>query len=177
MHTTIWGKTTMIKTKFAALLLCAIALPLCAQIVADDPDWKESTVPPAPAFDLKRLIGVDVSAQSQLQWGVDSETIAITNSDSVVRYVIVARSASGVVNAMYEGLHCKRGEVITYARHNKDSGWVNVSRPEWKAFRDAGGSRHSAMAAKQGLCDGSAPAGTVQAAISKLRNPSQDNVR
>lgn len=167
----------MIKPIALVLLLIAMAWPIQAQIVADDPDWKESAVPPAPAFDIKRLISVDVSAQSQLQWGVDGETITITPSDSVVRYVIVARSASGVVNAMYEGLYCKRGEVITYARHNKDSGWVNVSNPEWKSFRNAGGSRHSAMAAKQGLCDASAPPGSVRAAISKLRNPSQDNVR
>ncbi len=172
MVTMIWGKRTMIKQITAALLVALATLPLQAQLTADDPDWKESTVPPAPAFDIKRLISVDVSARSDLQWGVDSETIQITQSDSVVRYVIVARSPTGVVNAMYEGLHCKRGEVITYARHNKDSGWVNVSRPEWKSYRDAGGSRHSQMVARQGLCDGSAPASSAREAIRKLRNPS-----
>jgi hypothetical protein len=165
----------MIKNRFVCLALVSLCINTQAQLTADDVDWKESDVPPAPAFDLKRLISVEVSAQSQLQWGVDSETIKITNSDSVVRYVIVARSASGVVNAMYEGLHCKRGEVITYARHNKDSGWVNVSRPEWKSFRNAGVSRHSQMAAKQGLCDGSAPALTPREAIRMLRNPASNN--
>lgn len=165
----------MIKARFLALIFSVMAWPAMAQIASDDPDWKESPVPPAPAFDLKRLISVEVSAQSQLQWGVDGETINITPSDSVVRYVIVARSASGVVNAMYEGLHCKRGEVITYARHNKDSGWVNVSRPEWRSFRTAGVSRHSQMAAKQGLCDGSAPATTAREAIRMLRNPASNH--
>jgi CNP1-like family len=165
----------MIKNRFVCLALISLCINAQAQFIADDADWKESDVPPAPAFDLKRLISIEVSAQSQLQWGIDSETIKITNADSVVRYVIVARSASGVVNAMYEGLHCKRGEVITYARHNKDSGWVNVSRPEWRSFRTAGVSRHSQMAAKQGLCDGSAPALTPREAIRMLRNPASNN--
>ena len=167
--------STMTNTRLWALLFALLACPVYAQLTTDDPDWKETPVPPAPAFEIKRLISVEVSAQSQLQWGVDGETIAITPSDSVVRYVIVARSTSGVVNAMYEGLHCKRGEVITYARHNKDSGWVNVSQPEWKSFRNAGVSRHSQMAAKQGLCDGSAPATTPREAIRMLRNPASNN--
>jgi CNP1-like family len=165
----------MINTRISALLFAVLVCPVYAQLTTDDPDWKETPVPPAPAFEIKRLISVEVSAQSQLQWGVDGETITITPSDSVVRYVIVARSTSGVVNAMYEGLHCKRGEVITYARHNKDSGWVNVSRPEWRSFRTAGVSRHSQMAAKQGLCDGSAPATTPREAIRMLRNPASNH--
>ncbi|MFM7331407.1 MAG: CNP1-like family protein [Brachymonas sp.] len=159
----------MNKSRFFAPLLLALALPLAAQIVADDPDWKESPVPPAPMFDLNRLVKVEVFAQSPMQWGVDSQSIQISKSDSVVRYVIVARSPSGVVNAMYEGLRCNKAEVITYARYNKDSGWVNVSRPEWKSFRDTAGLRHAGQAAKQGLCDGSAPPATVRHAVERLR--------
>jgi hypothetical protein len=173
----IWGKRTMINTRFFVLLLAGFCLSAQSQIAADDPDWKESAVPPAPAFDFKRLISVDVSALSQLQWGVDAETITITPSDSVVRYVMVVRSASGVVTAMYEGLRCNKAEVITYARHNKDSGWVNVSRPEWKSFRNTNSTRHSQMAARQGLCDGAAPPDSPSAAARKLRNPALDTVR
>ncbi|NJS36931.1 MAG: hypothetical protein HC765_11775 [Brachymonas sp.] len=128
-------------------------------------------MPPPPKFDLKRLVSVDVSAQSQLQWGVDQDSIQISKSDSVVRYVIVARSSSGVINAMYEGLRCSKGEVITYARHNPDSGWVMVTQPEWRPYRQSGLARHSWQAAKQGLCDGAAPPTTAQDAIRKLRNP------
>jgi CNP1-like family len=170
MRTMIWESITMNKTRLFALLL-TVALPVSAQIVADDPDWKESAVPPAPMFDLNRLVKVEVSAQSALQWGIDTQTIQISKSDSVVRYVIVARSPSGVANAMYEGLRCNKAEVVVYARYNKDSGWVNVSQPEWKSFRDSGSTRHSWMAARQGLCDGAAPPSSTQHAIRKLRDP------
>jgi CNP1-like family len=170
-RTMIWENITMTKTGLLAALLLALALPLpaSAQIVADDPDWKESTVPPPPAFDLNRLVKVEVSALSPMQWGVDRQSIQISKSDSVVRYVIVARSPSGVVNALYEGLRCNRGEVITYARYNKDSGWSNVIQPEWKSYRDADRSRHAWQAAKQGLCDGSAPPASVRDAVERLR--------
>jgi CNP1-like family len=110
MRTMTWVSITMNKTRLFALVL-AVALPVSAQVVADDPDWKEGPVPPAPLFDLNRLVKVEVSAQSALQWGIDTQTIQVSKSDSVVRYVIVARSPSGVVNAMYEGLRCNKAEV------------------------------------------------------------------
>jgi hypothetical protein len=164
---TIWGNIIMSK-RFLGLLLATACVCAQAQFIAQDPDWKESDVPPPPAFKIERLLEVVISRQSQLIWGVDQDSIKIT-PDGVVRYVVVARSPSGALNAMYEGLLCRKGEVITYARFNRDSGWSNVSSREWKSFRALGQAAHSWRLAKEGLCDGAAPPTTVADAIRKLR--------
>lgn len=150
-------------------LLCTTWGMASAQLSADNPDWKESEVPPPPAFDLKRLVTVDISARSQLKWGVDPDSIKIM-PEGIVRYVVVAQSDSGVVNAMYEGIRCNKGEFRSYARHNSGSGWVKSSNSEWTSLRETGASRHPAVLAKQGLCDGAAPPDTVQSAIRSLRD-------
>ena len=36
----------------------------------------------------------------------------------MVRYVVVATSDSGAVNAIYEGIRCDTGRFKVYARHN-----------------------------------------------------------
>lgn len=155
-----------------SLLLCTSMAS--AQFIADDPDWKEVDVPAPPAFELKRLIPVEVSRQSQLQWGIDPETIKIT-SDGIVRYVVVAQSASGTVNAMYEGLRCNKAETRTYARHNPDSGWVKTNESEWKSFRDVLRSGHASAIARQGLCIGAAPPTNAREGVQRLREAARGN--
>ena len=76
----------------AALLLGANAswAQTPAYLTPDDPDWKETEVPPPPAFDVKKLVVFDVSSNSELVYGVDPATIQISEKDSLVRYVMVA---------------------------------------------------------------------------------------
>ena len=158
----------MNKQIFVWGMLCLANGMALAQFIVDDPDWKESEVPPPPAFDLKRLVSVDVSIRSQLKWGIDPDSIKIM-PEGIVRYVVVAQSESGVVNAMYEGIRCNKSEFRSYARHNPGSGWVKTANSEWKSLRDTGVSSHPAWLAKQGLCDGAAPPTNVLSAIRSLR--------
>jgi hypothetical protein len=168
MPKTIWGNITMIKPLFVAGLLCLTAGFASAQFIADDPDWKESEVPPPPAFDLKRLVPVELPSQSQLKWGVDPATVVISK-DGVIRYVVVAQSSSGVVNAMYEGIRCNKTEFRRYARHNPGSGWVKSTDSDWTPLRRSGTSRHPESLARQGMCDGAAPPSSVDEAMRRLR--------
>jgi hypothetical protein len=158
----------MTKRLLSATLLMACSSLAVAQFIADDPDWKESDVPPPPAFDLKRLVQVDIFARSELKWGVDPNTIVITK-DGVVRYVVVAQSPSGVINAMYEGIRCNKAEFRSYARHNPDSGWVILTGSDWKALRSAASTGHPSALARQGMCDGAAPPTNVREAVRRLR--------
>lgn len=157
----------MIKQFLTNTLLLAVCSTSFAQFIADDPDWKESEVPTAPAFELKRLVSVEMSVQSQLKWGIDPATVKIT-PDGIIRYVVVAQSASGVVNAMYEGIRCNKAEFRRYARHNPGSGWVTSSDSSWTSLRQTGSSRHPETLARQGMCDGAAPPATAADAIRKL---------
>ena len=157
----------MNKKILAFVLICAFSGLANAQFIADDPDWKEVEVPAPPAFDLKRLVPVEMSIQSQLKWGVDPATVKMT-SDGIIRYVIVAQSSSGVVNAMYEGIRCNKAEFRRYARHNPGSGWVKVTDSEWTPLRKTGASRHPETLAKGGMCDGAAPPASVAEAMQRL---------
>lgn len=155
--------------KWLAAGLAAASISATAQLSAPDPDWKEQDAPPPPAFAVDRLVPFDVSVGSALRFGVDPATIQI-GRDGVVRYVIVARSASGTVNAMYEGIRCSTGEMRTYARHNADSGWTRADSSDWRSMWGSAPSRHTLMFARQGGCMGNAPPRSVDEIVRSLRN-------
>lgn len=155
--------------KISVALLCTVC-SLCshAQLAAADPDWAESDAPPPPLFDLKRLVPFDVSPLSQMKWGFDPQATTITG-DGIVRYVVVAQSPSGVVNAMYEGIRCATGDWKTYARWNKDGAWNITSSPQWKSMYSFQPALHALRLAHQGICNGNAPPQTVRDAVRSVR--------
>ncbi len=152
----------------AALALALTACGVSAQLAADHPDWKEGQVPPPPAFSPNKLIAFDAAASSALSFGIDPATLAI-GKEGVVRYVVVASSRSGAMNAMYEGIRCATGEVKVYARFNADSGWHAVSDPDWKSLYAPSPSRHSLGIARAGVCKGNAPNQSVEHILRDLR--------
>lgn len=159
------------KPAFLALLL-GITCTAWAQLAVDDPDWKESEVPPPPAFDISKLLTFDVSPNSSLVYGVEPSTIHISSSDSLVRYVVVATSASGARNVMYEAIRCSTGEFKTYARYSPDGHWNPVAHPEWRSLFGNMPSKHALRFAKAGACDHATPAASVDVLVNQLKNPS-----
>ena len=151
-------------------LLCA-ASTVWALPAVEEVEWKEAEVPAPPALDLKKLVPLEVSPYSSLTYGVDPASLGISRSDSVVRYVVVATSASGTVNAMYEGIHCATGEFKTYARYTPDGRWSLVENPQWRSLFDNMPSKHALRLAKAGACDGAAPVSSVQIWLNQLKNP------
>jgi hypothetical protein len=146
-----------------------------AQLAGDNPDWKESPVPPPPAFELSRLLPFEVGASTALSFGVDPATLSI-GSDGVVHYVVVARSPGGTVNAMYEGIRCATAEFKTYARYNGGS-WNSVAAPEWRSVYTPAPSMHPLQFAKQGGCNGKAPPQTVRDIVRDLKNQNYQQLR
>lgn len=138
----------------AVLALALVGAGVGAQIVPADPDWKELDAPPPPPLRTEGLISLDVRGTT-LRFGVDPASIAI-GEDSVVRYVVVARSDSGTVNAMYEGLRCQTGEVKVYAHHQPSAGWVPARSTDWRPINDNRHARYSLLIARQGACLGHA---------------------
>jgi hypothetical protein len=153
-----------------ALLACAAQVQ-AQQIFANDAEWKEADAPPPPAFDVNKLILFDVPTSMSLVYGVDPATISISKSDSLVRYVVVATSASGVRNVMYEALRCSTGEFKTYARYSPNGKWSLVSNPQWRSVFDHMPSKHPLRLARAGACDQSAPASSVTELVNKLKSP------
>jgi hypothetical protein len=149
-----------------ALLLTAAAH---AQSPADDPDWREADAPPPPAFKLQGLIALDMP-NSALRFGVDPASISI-GEDGVVRYVVVATSDTGVVNALYEGIRCGKGDFKVYARHSPERGWTVAKGFEWRSVFDRSSPRHTLQVARLGACMGRSPNRSPAQIVRDLRTP------
>lgn len=142
-----------------------------AQLAPDDPDWKESEVPPPPAFDMGKLLTFDGAYNSSLVYGVDPASIRISGSDNLIRYVLVAASASGAKNVMYEAIRCSTGEFKTYARYASDGRWSPVNDASWRSMFGSMPSRHALYFARAGACDNAATPTSVSAVVFRLKNP------
>ena len=143
------------------------------QLLATDPDWKESEAPKPAALNLKGLVPFEVSTTSNLTWALDPTSVAIVG-DGLVRYVAVARSQSGVLNALYEVINCSSGELKTYARivakenDAASKAWAIVDDPKWKSLYDVP-SKHALVLAKQGVCTGNTAAQNVNEIVTSLK--------
>ena len=165
---------------FQARKLMLIALVACAgasaQIIDENPDWRESDVPPAPVFDVKRLIRLESPPGSSLIFGVDPATLSIT-PEGIVRYVVVASSPGGAQNVMYEGIRCTTAQHRVYARYNAQSGWSQVLDGEWKPLFGSPATRHALTFARAGACSGRAASqspGDIVRALNAVRPPGYD---
>ncbi len=159
--------------KWAALALTLMTFGALAQPATDSPDWKEAPVPLPPAFNQERLIPLEMPAYVSLRLGIDPASLSIS-SDGVVRYVVVASSASGALNAMYEGIRCATWEVKTYARYSTSGQWAAVQEPKWVPLNGLP-SKHALALARQGACEngGSTPARSVTAIVTELKSTRQ----
>lgn len=90
----------------------------------------EQVVPP-PAFDRARLLEVQLglAAATDFRYFVDPATVSV-GTDRIVRYVVVARSPSGVENVRFEGVRCP-GEYRIYAVGRPDGSWGGQPS-EWR---------------------------------------------
>jgi hypothetical protein len=154
---------------FVALALAGACFAVSAQVPSGDPDWREIEAPPPPPLRTTALVPLEVPGTS-MRFGVDPASVSI-GADRIVRYVIVATSTSGVVNAMYEGIRCDAGEVKVFARHNPDSGWVPARSAQWQALNTTPNSRHSLEVARNGACLGRGPNGNAAQVVQDLRAP------
>lgn len=153
-------------------LALALAIGTCAahaQLLPDNPDWKEAEAPPPPSFQTTGLIPLDIP-RSSLRFGVDPASVSL-GRDAIVRYVVVAASSTGTVNAMYEGIRCDSGEFKVYARHNPGSGWAVVKEAPWRSLHEQPVSRHTLAIARTGACIGRSPNRSASQIVRDLRAP------
>ena len=161
----------MTSMKFKSLALaCLLGLSLTAWAQRDVEllDWKEVEVAPPPTFDASKLLDLEMSVNSSLQFGVDPASLSIS-SDGVVRYVIVASNASGARNVFYEGIRCATGEYKTYARYTPEGRWVKAENAEWRSMFGNMPSKHALQFARAGACNNAAPTLSVGEIVRHLK--------
>lgn len=145
-----------------------------AQLFGDS-QWQEGPLPAPPAFSLDRLLQFEVNPNSSLVYAIDPQTLSISASDRVVRYVLVATSPSGVRNVFYEGIRCSAAQVKTYARH-ADGRWIVATDPPWQDMVTRP-SRHALQLARQGACDNSGTPSSAGDILRALRAGSHASTR
>ncbi|MBK9444439.1 MAG: CNP1-like family protein [Comamonadaceae bacterium] len=143
--------------RFGLFCLLIIGAAAHAELVPFDPDWQEADVPPPPVFSRDKLLPLNMPIYVTLQFGIDPATISVA-PDGIVRYVVVASSTSGSVNAFYEGIRCGTGEVKTYARASNTGTWTIIKDAQWRGLSDNQPSKHAWVFARQGACEGRAVA-------------------
>ena len=94
------------------------------QLVREAADAAPAPAPP-PYPRRENLVAFFVRAASDVRFFIDRSSIGV--KDRVVRYVLVARSPSGVDNVSFEAINCVAGEYQVYARGRSDGTWA--SRP------------------------------------------------
>ncbi|OZA90390.1 MAG: hypothetical protein B7X56_03045 [Burkholderiales bacterium 34-67-9] len=165
----------------AAALFAAVA-PAAAQplFLTDGEQWQEGPVPAPPAFSTQGLVPFEVGVDSPLRFALVPDTLQL-GADGVIRFVVVAQSASGAVNVMHQGLRCRSNESRTYARwspaqlplgnpFNSDAGlWISAGQTPWQDWRDHAAGRPAWALARAGLCDGAAPNGNPAQMLRALR--------
>jgi hypothetical protein len=154
------------KTLALALLLACTGV--AAQFLPESADWRESAVPPPPAFDVKRLIRLESPKGSTLTFGIDPATLSIT-PEGIVRYVIVATGQGGGQNVMYEGIRCSAGQHRVYARFSAKDGWSAISGGEWQPLYGSAASRHAVILAEAGACKDRAVNRSVSTIVRALK--------
>lgn len=158
----------MIFRPLVLAFLLGLSLTAWAQRDVDALDWKEGDIPPPLAFGAGKLLTFDVSTSSALVFGVDPATLSISG-DGIVRYVMVATSASGARNVFYEGLRCATGEYKTYARYTPEGVWSKVDNAEWRSVFGSMPSKHALQFARAGACDNTVPASSVGEIVRRLK--------
>lgn len=165
-----------VNSRLCWLLACALAAPPShAQIIKPDTeellkerDWRENAVklPEFPQAD--RLVEFYVSATTSFRFFIDPKTLLV-GDDGVIRYVLVARSASGAQNVWFEGIRCKTGELKQYATGRNDASWVERRAAEWAAIEPKTLNRQHQALRREYFCPQGLPIQSAAEGIDALR--------
>jgi hypothetical protein len=161
----------------SALVFCLLAsAPLFATAQTsymDEKVWTEAATAPPAAFSTETLLTFEVLKSSSLTYGIDPATLAV-GEDGVVRYVMVARSSSGALNVMYQGIRCATAETKTYGRLNDKGTWNPSPDAPWQELSFRGPTRPAMILARQGVCEGRTVTGNSQKILATLKSDRVD---
>ena len=161
-----------------ALIACAAAcalLPAHAQVFKQDTeellnqrDWRENAIPLPEFPQAERLMEFFVSGATSFRFFVDPKSLTV-GDDGVIRYALVARSASGAQNVWFEGIRCKTGELKQYATGRNDSSWAERRGAEWVPIESKAVNRQHQALRREFFCPQGSPIRSSAEGIDALR--------
>jgi len=124
------------------ILVALLVLAGCSTRPAEQSEWErenrkpmasaEEQVPLPPYPVSTRLIRFDKDQPGDFRFFIDPATLSVDDK-GVVRYVLIARSTSGVENVSYEALRCETAQHRVYALGHAGRTWSR-SRTDWQAL-------------------------------------------
>ena len=160
------------------LLLSILALAACGQPHGPKSEWErkhEDRLPPPPPEEAaplppypqrSQLIEFFVAATTEFTFFIDATSLGV-GAGGVVRYVLVARSASGVENVSFEGMRCATSEVRLYAV-GRDGRWSGKPG-EWRTIAPRSVQRWHNALYREYFCPQKEPILGAQEGIDALR--------
>lgn len=150
----------------AALALaagCAHPVVFVDELAAKPWDGQKTVLPPYPKGGNLAPFYVGPSAFS---FFVDPASVTV-GQDGVVRYTLIARSASGATNVSYEGIRCDRYEGRVYAFGRSDGGWSQATYSQWTPIDRLASSPQTSLA-DDFFCSQRGPVRTTEDALAAL---------
>jgi hypothetical protein len=141
-----------------ALAVCSFAAqaqPSKLPYLEEDPsakEWKELESP-LPAFPSpEKLLRFPVTP-SNFEFFIDPGSLSV-GSDGVVRFTLLARSASGAENVTFEGMRCFTGERRVYAYGQSDKSWAKARSGAWTPIGSSNRAPHFSTLWNDYFCPG-----------------------
>jgi hypothetical protein len=138
-------------------------------------DVDAPTADTLPAFPRnENLTRFSVSPVSDFSFFVDRTSVSV-GKDRIVRFVLLARSPSGVDNISYEAINCREAEFRIYAIGRSDGTWL-ARRGEWRTLRQ-GAERAESTLFREFFCPGGIPIADASDGVMALERGGHPFVR
>lgn len=134
------------------------------QLIREESAASALVLPPFPRND--RLLRFDVPSTSDFTFFIDPASLSL-GQDRVVRYVLVARSPSGVDNTSYEGMNCAAREFAIYATGQQGE-WRRAASA-WKPIEQSGARRWHSELYRDYFCPGGIAISDSAQGVTNLR--------
>ncbi len=163
----------MLRWFFLSLSILAFSVraqpapPLRFEEDYESKEWREIEVQ-LPAFPKPDKLMRFRVTPSNFDFFVDTDSLSV-GSDGVVRFTLVARSASGAENITFDGIRCGTRERRTYAFGRADKIWSKARNNAWSFFEAAGRVAQYEMLALDFFCPGGFAIRNPQEGIEALR--------
>ena len=95
--------------------------------------WSEINSPLPPYPRAENLAEFQIAGTTSFTFFADLTSVRV-DADRVVRFTVIARSASGIENVSFEGIHCESREYKVYAYGSIDGVWMPARNPQWKSI-------------------------------------------
>jgi hypothetical protein len=124
-----------------------------------------ATPKPPPAPRKENLIEFYVGPTATFRYFIDAASLSVFYKQKEIRYVVIARSPSGVDNVSYEALRCT-GEHRTIAVGQSDGAWRERAG-DWMPVRP--GTGWASVLMRQFFCPHNDPIQSVREGVEALR--------